>query len=215
MRAALLLALVLGAFASGCATAGPTVVLVRHAEKADDSKDPPLTAKGHQRAKALQRLLSRTGVDAIYSSEYQRTQATVAPLSDATGIRTEVISAREPEVLLEKLRSHAPDDVVVVAGHSNTVPDLIAQLGAEVPPAIEHHEYDRVFLVTLRPNGPPVVVELAFGDESVEGVAPMEAADDEDTVDPVPASVGGESDEDPAPNGADVPTPVAPAEDGT
>lgn len=186
MRLALALVVGVGACISGCATAGPTVVMVRHAEKADDSKDPPLTAEGHQRAKDLQRLLSRTGVDAIYSSEYVRTRATVAPLSEATGIRTEVVSAREPEVLLEKLRAHAPDDVVVVAGHSNTVPALIEQLGAEVPPAIDHHEYDRVFLVTLRPNGPPVVVELAFGDvsapHSVDG-----AAEETDSVAPLPA----------------------------
>ncbi len=178
---------VLGAVA--CATAGPTVVLVRHAEKADDSKDPPLTEKGRERADSLVRLLGRTDVDAIYSSEYERTQATVAPLAAASGLRTEVISAREPEVLLETLRNHAPDDVIVVSGHSNTLPAMLSELGAANVPTIEHHEYDRVFLVTLRGNSPPIVVELAFGAVSEPPTASM-PTNPNDGVSPVPENGG-------------------------
>ena len=121
---------------SACATAGPTVVLVRHAEKADDGEDPPLTTAGRARAASLVRLLERTGVDAIYTSEYARTRSTVEPLAAATGLTAEIVSAREPEQLFEKLRSHAPDDVVVVAGHPNTLPAIMEMMGATEPPAI-------------------------------------------------------------------------------
>ena len=58
-----------------------TLYLVRHAEKQADSKNPPLTQCGEERAKQLASLLSKAQIKSVYSTNYQRTMSTATPLS--------------------------------------------------------------------------------------------------------------------------------------
>ncbi len=39
---------------------------------------------------------------------------------------------------------------VLVAGHSNTVPDIIEALGISTPPVITANQYDNLFVVHIR-----------------------------------------------------------------
>src|SRR5919112_5271678 len=67
--------------------AGSTVVLVvRHAEKASDAADSPLTEAGHQRAQALVRAAEDAGVSAIYSTQFKRNLDTARPVSERLGV---------------------------------------------------------------------------------------------------------------------------------
>ena len=51
------------------------MVIVRHAEKAaSDGKDPDLSPAGRARAEALVRILKDSGITAIFTSEFKRTQ---------------------------------------------------------------------------------------------------------------------------------------------
>lgn len=127
-----------------------TIVLVRHAEKAVEPKDDPsLTEEGAARAKRLSDMLGKSGVTHVFSSEYQRTQQTVALLSVAAGVNVQVVPARAPDALLSALDSLPRGAVAVVAGHSNTVPVLVEKLtGGQSKTKIEDSEYDRVFVVT-------------------------------------------------------------------
>ncbi len=70
---------------------------------------------------------------------------------------------RQPEELVKELRNLPDGAVAVIAGHSNTVPDLVQRLGGK-PTGLEEHpkhgwllahdEYSRMFVVTLhRPAG--------------------------------------------------------------
>lgn len=147
-----------------------TVVLVRHAETAGSTRtggDPELSEAGRGRARALARLLAHAGVTRLFSSEYARTRATLAPLAEALDAEVEVVSARDGAEQVERLRALPPGSVAVVAGHSNTVPGLVRALGGEVADLEEgrlrHAEYDRLFLVTL-PSG----VALPPGDVAVQ-----------------------------------------------
>ena len=58
-----------------------TLILVRHAEKVDDSRDPELSDMGKQRAEKLAQVLGSQSIDAIYSTDYIRTKDTCAPVS--------------------------------------------------------------------------------------------------------------------------------------
>jgi hypothetical protein len=58
--------------------------LVRHAEKVDDSEDPPLSEVGHQRAQTLVSLLRDARIERIYSSDFVRTRDTAAPLIEGS-----------------------------------------------------------------------------------------------------------------------------------
>jgi len=146
-----------------------SVFLVRHAETAEstrEARDPELSEEGLLRAHELARLLSHAGVTHLFASEFVRTGATLAPLAGELGLEVRIIPARESEQQLQALQALPPGSVAVVAGHSNTVPELVVALGGEVAEPIEHEQYHRVFLVTLpgHADGAPKAIELHYGD---------------------------------------------------
>src|SRR6267378_496425 len=64
-----------------------TVILVRHAEKVIDpnNSDPDLSPAGQVRAQELARMFGDSGINAIYATQYKRTQESVRPLADRLG----------------------------------------------------------------------------------------------------------------------------------
>lgn len=135
-----------------------TVVLVRHAEKLDDSDDPPLNAAGEQRAQSLVHVLEHAGVTAILSTRFRRTRDTAAPLAARTGLDVQVVetaggAAAHAAAFAARLRGMPPGSVVLVVGHSNTVPAIIAALGGPDVGRIEDEEYSNVFVLQLDAAG--------------------------------------------------------------
>ena len=65
-----------------------TVILVRHAEKIIDPNNPDvdLTPAGQARAQEIARMFGGAGINAIYATQYKRTQHTVKPLADTSGL---------------------------------------------------------------------------------------------------------------------------------
>jgi broad specificity phosphatase PhoE len=144
---------------SACATpprtsAVATFFIVRHAEKVDASRDPDLSAAGHARAQALAERLSGTTLAAIYATEFKRTGQTVAPTAVAQGTATTPYPAAQPaSEFATRLRAAHPRGNVLIAGHSNTVPGIVAALCAcEVAP-MPDHEYDRLGIVRIGADG--------------------------------------------------------------
>lgn len=142
------------------------VYLTRHAEKLAVGKDPKLSDKGQQRAQALALKLVDVELDSIYSTDYQRTQMTAQPVAASKGL--EVTSYNLPIKLLAAkiLKLHDKDNVLVV-GHSNTTPELIAALGIETPIVIEHHQYGDLFIIEFF-NGKPQLSRSKFGESTPE-----------------------------------------------
>lgn len=138
-----------------------TIVLVRHAAKQDDSSDPPLSEAGIARAKALAALLDGAGVTAIYTTQYKRTIDTAAPLAKVAGLTPVVVSGKETAALVERLRASAPGDLIVVVGHSNTIPEILAALGCPDEVAIANDQYDDLFIV-LPHDGKPGLLRLKY-----------------------------------------------------
>lgn len=151
---------VLGAPAA--ASAQEVVFLVRHAERADNSKDSPLSMTGTARAERLAAMLKDAGITSIYTTEYQRTKQTAAPLGDAVHVAPVAVAATDLAALLQRVRGSGPHGRVLIVGHSNTVPDLIRALGVETPIAIGDAEYDNLFIVIPQPGGAPRLVRLRF-----------------------------------------------------
>lgn len=125
------------------------VFVVRHAERADAGmqaqRDPALSAAGEARAQKLAAMLADAGVKDIFATEFKRTQDTAKPLAAKTGVAVEQVGSTDTAQLIAKIKLH-PDDVVLVVGHSNTVPAILKAL-AGVDVAISENEYDNLFVV--------------------------------------------------------------------
>ena len=143
------------------------VILVRHAEKeTTPADDPGLTPAGRQRAEELARVVaawkaSGAKVRALFSSEMKRMRETLGPLEAATGLRVIPVKAKDTADLVKRILA-VKGGVVVVAGHSNTVPAAIEALGGPAGIAIADAEFDRLFAVTGA-GGKAVVVAMRYG----------------------------------------------------
>lgn len=136
------------------------VIVVRHAEKGiDDPRDPTLSAEGEARARALAATLAGAGLDAVYATQYRRTQFTAAPAAEAAGITVQVrpIDARNAATydadLLREIRALPAGSTVLVVGHSNTVPALVKAFGGTAQPEMPESEFDRYTVVVLPAQG--------------------------------------------------------------
>jgi broad specificity phosphatase PhoE len=138
--------------------AGPTVFIVRHAEKANSTDDPDISAAGRARAGNLARLLKDAGITAIYATEFKRTQQTAAPLAKALDVKVTIIPTNEKERLFETMRQQSGN--ILVVGHTNTVPDVIKALGVSTPVSIAETEFDNLFIVILEEK--PRLLRLHF-----------------------------------------------------
>jgi phosphohistidine phosphatase SixA len=145
------------------AAAQQAVIVVRHAEKADQSSDARLSADGLSRAKALAGLLRASGVTHIVTSEYRRTRETARPLAEALALTTETVPARDIPALVARLRALEATATAVVVGHSNTIPPILRALGWPDPPEIADGDYDDVFVVVPRTGQAASMVRLTYG----------------------------------------------------
>ena len=141
---------------------GPaTVVLVRHAEPQTSGADPGLTAAGRKRAELLGFMFQAAGVTAVFTSERRRTQETAQPLAARVSVVPAVLLGLDPAAHRDRVLA-VPSGVVVVVGHTNTVPPLIAALGAGNTVQIAAHEFDRMFIVSLRSTGGTSLLSLRY-----------------------------------------------------
>jgi phosphohistidine phosphatase SixA/dienelactone hydrolase len=134
----------------GLAPAVTTIWIVRHAEKEASGDDPGLTEAGRARAQALARMLRSVSIDGIWATHYRRTQNTVAPIASARSLTPRIVDGSAVRALAAELRQER-GKTLLVAGHSNTVPPLLRELGVANPPAIGDDQYDDLFVVTLDP----------------------------------------------------------------
>ncbi len=151
--------LVLSLVGADAALAHKALFVLRHAEKASPTDpDSPLSVTGQDRALALARLLRNAGVTHIFVSDRKRTAQTAAPLIEAKGLTASVVAAGDTKALLDKLKALPKDAVVVVVGHSDTVPEILRGVGVKTEVVIKDDQFGRLFLV-----GPDAgLVELAY-----------------------------------------------------
>ena len=155
-------ALMLCAIASGNVGAQQMIYVVRHGEKLDDSKDPPLSLTGEVRAAKLAQMLAASGVKTIYTTQYRRTSQLAAPLASALSLTAIVHPAGDTPGLLKKITAHGANDNVLVVGHSNTVPAILNGLGHVGEVKIEETDFDNLFVVVPKQQGAPVLVRLKY-----------------------------------------------------
>lgn len=137
----------------------PTIILFRHAEKMDASRDPDLSTKGIERSKTLYHMLKDLAITEIYSTTYKRTMQTVQPLADSLGISITPYNPQDLTGFAQILKEKS--GVILVSGHSNTTPKVTSLLlGSEVA-RINEDEYDNLFIITSTATN-PVLTKLRY-----------------------------------------------------
>jgi broad specificity phosphatase PhoE len=154
-----LLALSVALFTLSCTpvpeeTTVTTFYLIRHAEK-DRSEgvgnDPQLTEEGLKRAQRWAEVLGLEPLDAVYSTDYQRTLQTAAPAAKTNEL--EIVfydpNAFDAQTWIAKHKGQR----VLIVGHSNTTPMLVnAFLAEERFTEINDAVNGNLFVVTVAGN---------------------------------------------------------------
>ena len=139
------------------------LIVVRHAERADQSQDTKLSATGEERARALARTLADANVSAIYVTQFQRTAQTAKPLAEHLNVKPVVMEAQDVAGLALKIRTSNANQVVLVVGHSDTVPNILKAFGHLEPITIEQDEFDSLFILVPRSGQTPSLLRLRYG----------------------------------------------------
>lgn len=154
----------LGAPVAGRSPEVPTtVVLVRHAEKgAEPATDPHLSPAGLVRASMLGSMLAHARVASVYATPFARSQETAAAIASATGAAPKTYDPSDFRACAARILRDEKSRVVVVVGHTNTIPQLIAALGGPAVDPIAETDFDTVFVLTIPgKGGSPSILRLA------------------------------------------------------
>jgi len=133
----------LTALVAACATTPaapePSYFVMRHLHTPQGERDPDLTAEGRAAAGRLAQLFTRERPAAIYVSSWKRSQQTAAPLAARLGLTPIVYDPADTPGLIARVRA-GPFPALIV-GHSNTVPDIVQQLGGTRPGDLSHPDF--------------------------------------------------------------------------
>jgi broad specificity phosphatase PhoE len=145
---ALLLALI-PASAQAQPAAHPVYVM-RHLNTPAGEPDPDLLPEGRVTAIALADLMETDRFEgrrpvAIYVSDYKRTRQTAAPTAARLALNLTIYDPRDTAALIARVRAE-PGPVLIV-GHSNTVPDIVAALGGTRPAPLVHEDFGDLWIV--------------------------------------------------------------------
>jgi len=150
------LALLLGLALASSAAAGeppkPDFYVMRHLQKAGGN-DPGLSDAGRMNAERLIPWFARHRPRAIFVSRTRRARETAAPLAARLHL---VVQEYDPlDVAGVAARAKAERGPVLIVGHSNTVPDIIAALGGTKPGPVAEESFGQIWRV----HGAPAVTE--------------------------------------------------------
>ena len=132
-----------------------TFYLIRHAEKVrtdKSDKDPKLNEDGRLRAIKWQEYFSDKNISKIYSTNYKRTLETVKPIQESSDIIPIIYSPSDIDyknfIMSNKI------EVVLIVGHSNTIPDFVNGLISEnVYSQIDDLNNSNLYVVNICESG--------------------------------------------------------------
>ena len=128
-----------------------TFYLIRHAEKdrsEPENIDPELNQKGLGRAMHWAEILEDVSLDAIYSTDFERTTMTAAP----TAVKKDItMMYYDPDELdIEQFKANNTGNNVLIVGHSNSTPEFVNKLiGEEKYGPMDDYDNGSLFIVQL------------------------------------------------------------------
>ena len=123
----------------------PVTWVMRHLNTPAGGGDPDLTPEGQRVAALLATWFPREAPRAIYVSDFRRTRQTAGPLAARLGLTPIVYDHADTPGLIARVRA-GPHPALIV-GHSNTVPDIVEQLGGTRPGRLVHEDFGDIWLI--------------------------------------------------------------------
>ena len=150
-------------------SASTAVIVIRHAEKdmSAGAADPPLTSAGAARAELLARMFGDARqpdhIDAIYVTPALRNRLTAAPLAARLGISPIVVAAGDPRGLARRVLRDHPGQRILIVGHSDTVPQIVAELSGRATMAeLADADYSSMYVISVPRFGRANLLRLSF-----------------------------------------------------
>ena len=147
-----------------------TILFVRHADTdtTAQSDNPPLSDLGAARAEDLADFVQDidvvAGVDAIYASEFKRTQQTAAAVARRLELEVEIANPYEVESFMAEVLRRHKGEIVLIVSHSDAIAPLIEELhGSKNVPEIARDEFDNFYIVTIPWFGKVKTLRLHYG----------------------------------------------------
>jgi phosphohistidine phosphatase SixA len=145
----LLLALLLLALA-GCATVPtkrmPNIYVMRHLNTPEGVPNAQLTDEGRRKAEAIAEWLKKDPPAVVLVSDTDRTRDTAAPTVNRYKPAVLTYDPRDTPALVAQVL--AAKGTVLVVGHSNTVPDIVAGLGGTRPAPLVHQDFGDIWHIS-------------------------------------------------------------------
>ncbi|PQJ73102.1 SixA phosphatase family protein [Polaribacter butkevichii] len=152
MKKFLLLFVFAFAFLTSCTSNETTTYyLIRHAEKDrtnGTNRNPNLNKKGQERAKKWADHFKNIHLDAIYSTNYNRTLQTATPTAESKNL--EIIKYNPRKMYDSIFQQETKGKTVLVVGHSNTTPAFVNKiLGEKKYKDIDDNDNASLYTVTI------------------------------------------------------------------
>jgi len=123
--------------------------VVRHAEKEKSDtqdKNPDLSEEGKVRAGDLAKYLKKENIDVAFSTPYKRTHQTLDSL-----VIPKVINYNDIKSLVDTIKTTYVGKKIIIAGHSNTVLEIIEAFGGKRPrEELTDDDYDFIFRLSVK-----------------------------------------------------------------
>lgn len=128
-----------------------TYYLIRHAEKDrtdSGNKNPDLNENGLKRAKKWAEYFKNIDLDAVYSTNYNRTQQTAKPTANSKNLN---ITSYNPGKMYDSVfKANTKGKTVLIVGHSNTTPVFANKiLGEKMYENMSDNDNASLFIVTI------------------------------------------------------------------
>ena len=136
---------------SGCATTArplpqPNIYVMRHLHTPAGVSNAELTEEGLRFALLTSDWFRRDPPDVIYVSTTRRAQQSAEPLAQRLHLTPKLYDPADTAGLVAAVLKE--QGTVLVVGHSNTVPDIVANLGGERPPELVHEDFGDIWHVS-------------------------------------------------------------------
>jgi broad specificity phosphatase PhoE len=129
-----------------------TYYLIRHAEKDrtdTTNRNPNLNKEGLKRAKNWATHFKNIDLDAVYSTNYKRTQQTAKPTAESKNL--DILNYNPAKMYNSIFQQNTKGKTILIVGHSNTIPvfaNII--LGEKKYENMDDYNNASLYIVTIK-----------------------------------------------------------------